>query len=154
MSENRNRQLTIASDALKRNLKTWLMRYKMLNDTIDVLDGKIVNIGINFIAKMLPGRDRENVLNNCLNRIRNATAPKYYFGEPFDIARIYKLINTVPGVMDCLKVELVVKSGSPYSSTRFNLDRNISADGTQLNVPKNVILEVKFPNIDIKGSLR
>jgi len=154
LSENQYQQLTVASDALKRNLKTWLIRYKMLNDTIDVLDGKIVNIGINFTAKMLPGRDRESVLNNCLNRIKNATSPKYYFGEPFDIARIYKLINTVPGVMDCLKVELVTKSGSPYSSTRFNLDRNISADGTQLNVPKNVILEVKFANADIKGSLR
>ncbi len=54
---------TTANDTLKRNLKTWLMRYKMLNDTIDILDGKIVNIGINFSAKLLPGRNKSLTLS-------------------------------------------------------------------------------------------
>jgi hypothetical protein len=126
----------------------------MLNDTIDILDGKVVNIGFNFSAKILPGRNKSAVLNSCLTRLRNSNVSKKYFGEPLDIARLYKIINSVPGVMDCLKVEVVLKTGSPYSSVRYNLDRNISADGTELKVPKNVILEIKFPNVDIKGTLK
>ena len=33
---------------LKDNVKTWINRYRMVNDTIDVLNGKVINIGINF----------------------------------------------------------------------------------------------------------
>lgn len=154
LSTNSSGHLALASDTLKRNLKTWLMRYKMLNDTIDILDGKIVNIGINFSAKILPGRSKSNVLTNCLSRLRADNGQRRYFGESVDIARMYKIINSVPGIMDCLKVEIVLKSNSPYSSTRYNLDRNLSADGTELRVPKNVILEIKFPNVDIKGTLK
>ena len=56
--------------------------------------------------------------------------------------------------MDCLNVEVVLKSGLPYSTTRYNLQKSISADGTELTVPKNVVLEVKYPNLDIKGTLK
>jgi hypothetical protein len=46
----------------------------------------------------------------------------------------------------------VQKAGAPYSTTKFNFDQNISADGTLLVVPKNVVLELKYPNADIRGS--
>ena len=153
MSQNEEGFFALANDTLKRNLKVWLMQYKMLNDTIDILDGKIVNFGIRFKAKILPGRDRTRVMSSILTKLKLHFRPKQHFGEPVSIAAVYKLINTVPGVMDCLKVSIIAKTGSPYSTTRFNFDRNISADGTELVVPKNVILELKYPNVDIKGSV-
>ena len=33
---------------IKENLKTWLNRHRMVNDTVDVLDARIINFGINF----------------------------------------------------------------------------------------------------------
>jgi hypothetical protein len=143
---------TTANDTLKRNLKTWLMQYKMINDTIDILDGKVVNFGVTFKAKILPGRDKSSTMTAVYSRLRRYLSKVYYFGEPLDISSMYKIINTTNGVMDCLKVNLVQKAGAPYSTTKFNFDQNISADGTLLVVPKNVVLELKYPNADIRGS--
>jgi len=154
MAEDGLGQLTEATDTLKRNLKTYLMRYKMLNDTIDVINGKIVNIGITFTAKLLPGRDSNLTMQETMRRLKNLYSSKMYFGEPLNIARIYKTINNVPGIMDCLSVKIGLKTGLPYASARYDLTRNLSADGTELKVPKNVILEVKFPQNDIKGSFK
>ena len=43
-----------SNNTIKNNLKTWLNQYKMLNDTIDILDPYIINIGINFVVKAAP----------------------------------------------------------------------------------------------------
>ena len=45
-----NRNLRIASNTLKRNLQTYLSEYRMINDSVDILDAKIVNLGVNFAA--------------------------------------------------------------------------------------------------------
>ena len=37
-----------SSETLKSNLATWIDHYRMVSDSIDILDGKIVNYGINF----------------------------------------------------------------------------------------------------------
>ena len=46
ISENSNGNLIPSNSIIKENLKTWINRYKMINDTIDILDAKIVNLGI------------------------------------------------------------------------------------------------------------
>ena len=38
VSEDNNQKLIPSSQILKNNLKTWLNNYRMINDTIDVLD--------------------------------------------------------------------------------------------------------------------
>ena len=48
LSEDANNNLLVANSTLKSNIKTWLNQYKMINDTIDILDGHVVNIGIEF----------------------------------------------------------------------------------------------------------
>ena len=35
---------------LKENIKTWLNTKRMINDSIDILDAKVVNLGIRFAA--------------------------------------------------------------------------------------------------------
>ena len=48
LAEDAFGRLTTASNTLKSNIKTWLNQYKMINDTIDILDGHVINIGIEF----------------------------------------------------------------------------------------------------------
>ena len=38
----------LTNQPLKNNLKNWITEYKMVNDTIDILDGKVVNLEIKF----------------------------------------------------------------------------------------------------------
>ena len=48
LAEDVSGDFTPASTTLKRNLKVWINQYKMINDTIDILDAKIVNVGVQF----------------------------------------------------------------------------------------------------------
>ena len=43
-----NNNLSPCNFVTKSNLKTWLGRNKMINDTIDILDGHVVNFGIEY----------------------------------------------------------------------------------------------------------
>ena len=49
------------------------------------------------------------------------------------------------------KVQFSVKTGSSYSSMDISIDEIYSPDGTFLKTPKNAVLEIKFPEDDIKG---
>ena len=51
ISENTLGKLTPTNDTIKKNLKVWLNNYRMINDTIDILDPFIINFGINFVIK-------------------------------------------------------------------------------------------------------
>ena len=43
LAEDQNGKLTSCNDSLKANLKMWINQYRMINDTIDILAGKIIN---------------------------------------------------------------------------------------------------------------
>ena len=43
LAENVNGKFAAPTTQLKTNLKSWLDRYRMINDSVDILDGKIIN---------------------------------------------------------------------------------------------------------------
>ena len=55
---------------------------------------------------------------------------------------------------DTKNVKITLKSGGIYSSNYIDLEEIRSRDGTYYKTPKNVIFELKFPNLDIKGVIR
>ena len=75
-------------------------------------------------------------------------------GEPFWITDIYKVLKNVDGIIDVTNVDINLKSGGAYSSTMFNIEENIAADGRYINIPKNCIVEIKFLKDDINGVIK
>ena len=51
-------------------------------------------------------------------------------------------------------VKINIKSGGVHSANTLDLDEILSRDGTYYKVPKNVILELKYPDFDIKGTVK
>ena len=144
-------ELTLASDSLKQNLKTWISKYKMLNDTVDILDPVIVNLGLNFEVITDLTKDTNIVLNTCLTALKASLNEKLNIGEPFYLTDIYKTLNAVPGVVDTKNVIVYQKTGDGYSSSQFSVDDNLSKDGRYLSVPENTIIEIRDLDNDITG---
>lgn len=154
LSENSNGDLVEPNASLKENAAVWLNKYRMINDTIDVLSGKVINIGINF--KVLPELDvnRYELLDACVQKLKDEYINiKFNVGEAIYISEIYKLLNEVPGVVDTTEVELVNKFGGLYSNYVFNIDSNLSDDGRFLIVPEDAAVEVLLPDTDILGAV-
>ena len=154
ISENNDGFLVTTNTTIKQNLKTWLSRYKIINDTIDILDAYVVNFGVEFIIVTDYEKNKYNALAAANARLRNYFASMTYdIGEQIYIGDIYKELNKVPSVIDVLDVKLVAKSGSPYSNFNFDLDAHLSNDGRYINAEKNTVFEIKYPNLDVQGSV-
>jgi hypothetical protein len=124
----------------------------MINDTIDVLEGRVINIGINF--RILPALDvnRYELLQECVRKLQtDYINVKFNVGEAVYISEIYKLLNDVPGVVDTTNVELFNRSGGVYSSVVYDVDANLSDDGRFLMIPEDAVAEVLIPGSDILG---
>tara|TARA_R100000664_G_C2758918_1_gene148176 strand:- start:1767 stop:3557 length:1791 start_codon:yes stop_codon:yes gene_type:complete len=154
ISEDSFGKLIQSNNALKENLKIHLNRYRMINDTVDILDAKIVNIAIDFEVVSSEEVNKYEVLDSCIRALRERFSQTMYIGERFYLTDVYTELNKVRGVVDTSNVKLISKSGGDYSSSSLNIDQYMSLDGRYLSVPDNVILEIKFPLIDIKGTVR
>jgi hypothetical protein len=145
---------TQTNTTIKQNLKSWISKYKMLGDTIDILDARIQNIQIFFTAIAYTNVNKQDVLEVCLSRLSSYYLNNMYdIGEPFKITDIYKLLNNVPSVLDVKDVTVLPVTGVEYSAFDLDYQTLISNDGRQLIPPKDVIFELKYPLTDIDGEI-
>jgi len=155
ISEDINGNLITANSSIKNNLKNWINQSRMINDTVDLLDAKIVNIGIDFVAKGEVETNRFLVLDRATQALRDRFGTqKMEIGEPFYITEIYKTLQQVPGLVDVLSVKVSQKTGASYSDTYFDIEGQTSPDERYIEVPTNAILELKIPAQDIKGAIK
>ena len=154
ISEDQDGNFINPPTSLLHNLKLWLNQYKMINDTIDILPGKIVNLEIDFEVVTDLESNRFDVINECINRLKNDMVIKKNIGEPFYITDLYKTLNSVPGVVDTISVSVNTKTDAGYSQFPFDIEINTSPDGRILYAPSTVVFEIKEPDQDIQGVAR
>lgn len=154
LTVNGSGNLIAPTSMMKENLRVWLSNYKMINDTVDIIDGKVVNIGIDFEVIGDPDFNKSDVYNRCLQILREKFREKLTMGQPFYLTDVYFELNRVNGVIDTQNVRVTDRRGSKYSQVQYDIGANLSADGRYLACPLNVCLEIKFPNVDITGVVK
>ena len=155
ISEDENGNLAESTTSLKNNLKTWLSGYKMINDTIDIMDAKIVNLEISIDIVADEERNKYVVLQNAIDAIKFENLnSKYDIAEPFRISDIFKTLKNVDGVLDIIKIDVKRKQGSLYSTFSYDIKSNTSPDGRLLLAGDDIIFEIKYPDSDILGTVR
>jgi len=93
-------------------------------------------------------------LQRCVAALRTYFNELYDMGQDLTTSDIYRILNSVTGVVDATSVKVVQKLGTGYSTTKFNVKNNTSPDGRFVRAPKNVIFEVKYPTSDIQGTAK
>ncbi|HCT53521.1 MAG TPA: hypothetical protein DF712_13795, partial [Balneola sp.] len=154
LSESSEGNFITANSTIKNNLKVWLNQYRMLNDTIDILDGKIINYGINFEIIADLESNKFDILSDCINKLIDELSVKNSMGEPVYISQIFKLLNEVSGVVDTTTVTLENKAGGVYSNFFYDIDSNLSSDGRFLKIPADAVAEILVPQADISGVVK
>ena len=163
-SFKRNMNLYVISDGLdgtllttptttKQNLKNWLNRYKMVNDTIDILNALVLNLGIDYTVIPEDGFSPYSLQQSILAALAESYQSPPAIGENFSITSVYNIINEVRGVADVQDVNITTKSGGLYSEFNYDVDLNTSTDGLFISMPSNVIYEIKFIENDVKGMI-
>ena len=151
---DQNKNLSPLNAATTENLRTYLSTYKMLNDGINIIDGYIVNIGVNFQILTYSNYNKQDVLNNCINAVQEFfNIDKWYFDMPINIGQLQLTIAQIEGVQAVTQLEiknLTIHDGN-YSPYEYDIT---SATVNNIIYPSldPSIFEVKYPNEDIKGS--
>ena len=153
LSEDSNGNLTQTPGIIKSNLKTWLNSYKMINDTIDILDAYVVTIGVNFVIIPQPHVSKFDALTAALDKLQEEMiSPKYNIGEPFYITDVYKYLKEVDEVLDVVDVVVTNLTTSNHSNVYYDVEENTSADGRIILAKERVCFEIRYAD-DIKGAV-
>ena len=155
ISTNTSGKLIASNTTLKTNVKNWIMQYKMINDTVDILDASIVNFGIKYQVTLEANASRFTVISRANSRLSKFYASNLYdIGEGIMISDVYRELLKVNGILDVYDVQIIPKQGGNYSESNYNFDSNLSADGSMILAAETTIFELKFPNVDIQGTIR
>ena len=154
VSEDSFGKLILSSDTIKKNLKVWINQHRMINDTVDIIDPFIINLGVNFVVSSKDGVDKFDLNERCVTALSEKFGSAFYIGEDISISDMYKELSMVRGVREVVSVKLINRTGSSYSGNSIDINKNTSSDGTKITIPKNAVVEIKYPDTDIKGQVR
>ena len=150
-----NKNLTTTSAAFKDNLSTYLSQFRMVNDTVNIKDGFVVNIAVDFSIVLRPNYAGNQVLNRCITTLKDYfDIDKWQINQPIFLTDIYTILDRVEGVQTVKSVDVYNKSGESAGYSKYAYDvRGATQNNTVFPSQDPSIFEVKYPNTDIRGSI-
>jgi len=155
LSYNTDKTLRTCSDALKQNLTTYLSQYRMIGDAVNIKDGFIINIGINFEIIILPDYNNNEVLIKCIDALKVYFAiDNWQINQPIILRELYILLDKIPGVQTVKNIEITNLVGEylGYSPYAYDIKGATSANVVYPSLDPS-IFEVKYLNQDIQGKV-
>lgn len=146
-----NKKLSTLNQAVKENLKTYLGEYRLLTDGVNLLNGFVINVGVDFEIRVYGGYNKREVLVKCISEIQNYfNIDNWTFNMPINLSELELLIAGVEGVQSVPKCDIVNKCKGSYSNVSYNIE---AATKNKMVYPSldPSVFEVKYPNKDIKG---
>lgn len=154
----------VSTSIVKSNLQSYMVPYRMINDYVEINDGKIVNLQIEadlFIDKTF---NTSEVKAQAINSIKNYfDVEKWQMNQNIYVSQLTDFLRDIPGVINVVDVRFFNMEGGGYSQTRhsqaaFNRtqDPSTGAFRTQIAYIDNAIFgtpismfEIKIPERDI-----
>ena len=155
VSRDADGKLTQSPDALKRNISTYINEFRVVSDSFDILDAKIINIGFTYRVVIDPREDKSSILtriNNALKEYLNIS--NMNIDAPIVITDLVNLVINQDGVLAIDSYKITSLAGTiderVYSQTPISIETSIKRGA--LIPPTGGIFEVKYPNSDIVGN--
>ena len=147
----------ISTNTLRGNIAEYLSDYRMLNDYIEIGNGKIINLGFEvdlFINKEYP---QSQITTEVINSITSyMDINSHEMGENIYLSQLMENINNVGGVLNVVDLRIFNKVGGTYSlneiaqpfSDEATKQIDLLGEYTLFGDPISMF-EVKEPSIDI-----
>ena len=146
-----NKRLTSLNKAVKENLKTYLNEFRMLTDGVNLLDGFVINIGLDFEIRVFRDYNKREVLTNCITSLKEYfEIDNFTFNMPINIGEVEMLIANIEGVQSVVKTEFKNLCGGAYSPNSYDITGATKNKQIYPSLDPS-IFEFKFPDRDIRG---
>jgi hypothetical protein len=155
LSNDSQGKLTTASPALKQNLTTYLSQYRMVNDAVNIKDGFIINIGVNFEVIVLPNYNNNDVLIAGILALQDYfRIDNWQINQPIILRNLYAILDRIEGIQTVKNVNIINKVGVNLGYSPYAYDI-IGATANNVIYPSldPSIFEVKYLDTDIQGKV-
>mgnify|MGYP001232702440 FL=1 len=157
VSRDRQGKLKMSSDTLKKNLRIYLNEFRAVSDAFDILDARIINLGINVDVVAHPEVNKSQVAQKVISNLSFLLALKnMQIDQPIATADIMNSIINTEGVISLIDFKVNSITGNieerKYSDVSFNVEAN-----TMQNMvvgPPGSIFELRYPSQDIAVTVR
>jgi hypothetical protein len=150
-----------STSLLKTNVANYLSKYRMVNDYVEVRDGRIYNLGYDFDVLI----EDTAQPNDIINKVVQETADfhniyKARMNDDLLLGRLIQRINRINGVIDTSTYKVYNKLNGNYSSNRvpmaFSDERAglIYAPELIIHNSKDGIFEIKDPLRDVRVTVK
>lgn len=148
-----SKRLSVSNSAIQQNLRNYLGQYKMLTDSVNILDGFIINIGVEFSIIAYKNYNKREVLANCITVVQNFfNVDTMQFCEPINLSRLELEIGKVEGVQSVasVKIKNLNASHGDYSKYEYDID---AATVNKVVYPSldPSVFEIRYPSRDVIG---
>ena len=154
---------SLSTTTLQENIATYLSDYRMVNDYIEVTNGKVYNIGFEIDLFIDKGYQQAQVMAQVITLVTDYfDINKWGMGENIYMGQLLEKISGVKGVMNVIDLRVYNKtSGGRYSSRKVP-QPELNSETGQIDLLGDFVLygdsagmfEIKYPEIDIKVRVR
>jgi hypothetical protein len=149
-----NGNLTNLNRAVKENLKTYLNEYKILTDGVNISDGFVINIGLDFEITTYKNYNKSEVLTNCISELKKYfSMDNWSFNQTINLSEVELLISNVEGVSSVPMLDVTNKCGGNYSNNSYNITAATRGKIVYPSLDPSVF-EIKYPDSDIRGRVK
>ena len=152
---DKNKNLVNLNDATRQNLITYLEQYRMLTDSINIKNGFVINVGVEFDIVTFKNYNNDQVLLDCINALKTYfNIDNWQLNQPIILNEVFNVIGAVAGVQNVEDVRLKNKAGTALGYSEYSYDFDSALINNILYPSVDVsIFEVKYPNQDIVGRI-
>jgi hypothetical protein len=145
---------------LKENIAEYLSQYRMINDYVEIKDGKIFNLAFD-IDVYVENISDNTIANNIITLVREYfDINDYEMNQDVFLGRLERQILEANGVINIIDVKVYNKVGGQYSSNVISQEFADTTTG-EIQIINNTIhstedsmFEIKYPEKDIRVFLR
>jgi hypothetical protein len=149
-----DKKLITAANTLKQNLATYINQYRMVTDAINIKDAFYINIGINFDIVIQSGYNNNDVVTNCITRLKDFfNINNWNINQPIILSDAINVLLQTTGVQSVPKFEVINKqdsTGTTYSQYAYDIP-GATRQGNIYPSIDPMIFEVRYPDTDIQG---
>ena len=164
------------SEVVADNIKSFLSKYRMINDIVEIRSGKIINVSFDVDVYINKAYDKSEVSKRIIELVTEyMDVRKHMMGEDIFLGDLEKEISMLDGVQNLIALRCYNKVGNAYSNTETTQplvgsapcdvmpydysapsDRRIdlSLSDKTLYAETNSMFEIKYPEKDIVVSVK
>ena len=150
---DKSQRLIVSNESIRQNLKNYLNQYRMLTDSVNLLNGFIINIGVDFTIVAYKNYNKREVLANCITLVQQFfDINGVQFCQPINLSRLELEIAKVDGVqsVSSLRVKNLTLKDGDYSPYEYDINKATMDRVIYPSIDPSVF-EVRFPTKDIVG---